>query len=113
MSPFASPPCGSDDGGGSSAGYTTPPEALSPPRRNSCSPTNVKRNSADSFLVQRSPASMPTFSSPGAKTPAEILVLETEALKQSLQDLQPSPSGRSPTTPSRGEPRSQSWKSLG
>ncbi len=102
MSPFVSPPCGSDDGGGSSAGYITPPEALSPPRRNSCSP-NGKRHSADSFLVQRSPASLPTFSSPGARTPAEILMLETEALKQSLEDLQPSTSGRSPATPTKGD----------
>ncbi|EIE26467.1 hypothetical protein COCSUDRAFT_39557 [Coccomyxa subellipsoidea C-169] len=109
MSPFASPPCGSDDGGGSSAGYITPPEALSPPSRNSCSP-NGKRHSADSFLVQRSPASLPTFSSPGARTPAEILMLETEALKQSLEDLQPSTSGRSPATPTKGGPKASPAK---
>ena len=98
MSANSSPEGGSDDGAGSSAGYITPPEALSSPRRSS----PIKRNSADDYLVQRSPASLPIFSSPGHRTPAEMLVLETEALKQSLQDLQPSSSGRN-STPSKGK----------
>lgn len=97
MSANSSPEGGSEDGGGSSAGYITPPEALSPARRSS--PT--KRNSADNYLVQRSPASLPIFSSPGHRTPAEMLVMETEALKQSLEDLKPSSSGRT-STPSKG-----------
>lgn len=94
MSANSSPEGGSDDGGCSSAGYTTPPEALSPPRRSS---PPQKRNSADDYLVQRSPASMPTFSAPGHRTPAEMLVMETEVLRESLQDLQPSTSGRKST----------------
>lgn len=97
MSANSSPEGGSEDGGGSSAGYITPPEALSPARRSS--PT--KGNSSDNYLVQRSPASLPIFSSPGHRTPAEMLVMETEALKQSLEDLKPSSSGRT-STPSKG-----------
>lgn len=78
-------------------GYTTPREAFSPPRRNSC-------GSPNGASVQRSTASFPgTLSPPGHRTPAKILVLETEALKASLRDLQPSPSGRDSTTVDKGK----------